>query len=188
MDYIRPNIIIGFHGCSKTVGMRVINGDSSDLTPSNNKYDWLGDGIYFWENDYKRAMEFAEEMGREEPFVVGAAIYLGNCLDLTCRQNLDIIKGAYEHLLEENVRASIRNLPGRRGLTENLPLRFLDCAVIKAIHDFNKVQNMQPYDSVRAAFWEGEPLYETAGFCEKNHIQLCVRNPQCILGYFIPRL
>ncbi len=26
----------------------------------------------------------------------------------------------------------------------------------------------------------------TAGFYTKNHIQLCVRNPDCIKGYFRP--
>ncbi|HYE54151.1 MAG TPA: hypothetical protein VD996_04880 [Chitinophagaceae bacterium] len=25
------------------------------------------------------------------------------------------------------------------------------------------------------------------GFHEKNHIQLCIRNPNCIKGYFLPR-
>ena len=36
------------------------------------------------------------------------------------------------------------------------------------------------------AFIEGEPVYQDAGFREKNHIQLCVRNPACIKGYFRP--
>ena len=26
-----------------------------------------------------------------------------------------------------------------------------------------------------------------AGFAEKNHIQICVCNPNCIKGYFLPR-
>ena len=36
-------------------------------------------------------------------------------------------------------------------------------------------------------FWEGKPLYPNAGFAEKNHIQICVCNPNCIKGYFLPR-
>jgi|GEM_PF-72246 hypothetical protein len=43
------------------------------------------------------------------------------------------------------------------------------------------------YDSVRGVFWEGEELYPGAGFLEKNHIQICVRNPNCIKGFFLPR-
>ena len=187
MYNFRPNIIIGFHGCSKDVATRVING-KEELEISRNNYDWLGDGVYFWENDYERALEFAIENNKEEPFVIGAAIYLGNCLDLTIRQNARILKEAYSNLLEENVRISTKNVAGKTGLTENLPVRFLDCAVIKAIHDFNEKNNFKAYDSVRAAFWEGEPLYETAGFYDKNHIQLCIRNTNCILGYFLPKM
>jgi hypothetical protein len=37
---------------------------------------------------------------------------------------------------------------------------------------------------VRAAFVEGEPLYVGAGFHARTHIQLCVRKPDRILGYF----
>ena len=36
-------------------------------------------------------------------------------------------------------------------------------------------------------FWEGHSLYPNAGFAEKNHIQICVCNPNCIKGYFLPR-
>ncbi|OQX80647.1 MAG: hypothetical protein B6D64_02915 [Bacteroidetes bacterium 4484_276] len=30
-------------------------------------------------------------------------------------------------------------------------------------------------------------LYPNAGFKEKNHIQIAIRNPNCIKGYFFPR-
>lgn len=71
-------------------------------------------------------------------------------------------------------------------ITDDLLLRYLDCSVIEALHDFNKAKGYEEYDSVRAGFWEGKEIYQTAGFRERNHIQLCVRNPQCILGLFLP--
>jgi len=40
---------------------------------------------------------------------------------------------------------------------------------------------------VKGVFWEGHSLYPNAGFAEKNHIQICVCNPNCIKGYFLPR-
>ena len=43
------------------------------------------------------------------------------------------------------------------------------------------------YDSARAVFFEGNEIYPSAGFKQKNHIQIAVRNPNCIKGYFIPR-
>lgn len=36
-------------------------------------------------------------------------------------------------------------------------------------------------------FWEGKPLYQGTDFKEKNHLQVCVRNPNCIKGFFLPR-
>jgi hypothetical protein len=31
---------------------------------------------------------------------------------------------------------------------------------------------------------EGDPVYPAAGFCEKTHIQIAVRNPSLIKGVF----
>ena len=80
-------------------------------------------------------------------------------------------------------------------MPENLPLvkngdlirRYLDCAVIETIHEFYKETNRPQFDSVRGVFFEGKELYKNAGFKEKNHIQIALRNPNCIKGYFIPR-
>jgi len=36
----------------------------------------------------------------------------------------------------------------------------------------------------RGVFVEGEPLYPGAAIQKFNHIQVCVRNPDCIKGYF----
>lgn len=43
------------------------------------------------------------------------------------------------------------------------------------------------FDSVRGVFTEGGPAFEGAGLFEKSHIQVCIRNPNCIKGFFIPR-
>lgn len=66
-------------------------------------------------------------------------------------------------------------------------LRYLDCAVIETVHTMRKDLKMLPYDSVRSVFWEGEEPYSGAGFRDKNHIQICLRNPNCIKGLFLPR-
>jgi len=73
------------------------------------------------------------------------------------------------------------------GSSTDLLLRKLDCAVIQTMHKINRFANKRAYDSVRGVFWEGKPLYPNAGFAEKNHIQICVCNPNCIKGYFLPR-
>ena len=65
----------------------------------------------------------------------------------------------------------------------DLLIRNLDGAVIEHLHTINTAR---PFDSVKGIFVEGKPLNEHAGFREKDHIQLCIRNPNCIKGYFLP--
>jgi hypothetical protein len=48
--------------------------------------------------------------------------------------------------------------------------RELDCAVIRYAHKLAKEEGIY-FDSVRAAFLEGEPLYPGSMFRKQNHIQ-----------------
>ena len=84
----RSNLVVGFHGCDKSVVDAVIAG-KTELLASANDYDWLGNGIYFWENNEDRAWQWAKQLSTrksssvKEPAVIGAIIDLGYCLDLT---------------------------------------------------------------------------------------------------------
>lgn len=197
-----PGLVLGFHGCDKSVGEDLLQGKVTHLKQSSNEYDWLGTGVYFWENDPNRAWEFAEEASRKPhlsrgsikiPFVVGAVIDLGLCLNLMDRRGLDEVVKVFETLEEIHEMLDI-SLPQNRG--KDLGQRFLDCAVIQSLHstraNLNKsrsksTQGKYPaYDTVRAAFPEGEELYTNAGFREKNHVQIAVRQTACIKGYFRP--
>ena len=167
------------------------------LRISNNSYDWLGAGMYFWENSPDRARMYGEELRKlnklKSPTVVGAAISLGYCLDLLDSGSLKLLKASYDMLIEtlkaagEEVPANTPGSNKHGSGSDDLLLRTLDCAVINFLHAQRKQQELRPFDSVRGVFWEGEPLYPTAGFKEKNHVQIAVTNPNCIKGYFWPR-
>lgn len=43
--------MVGFHGCDEAVGHETLNSTAKHLNPGSNRYDWLGTGIYIWEND-----------------------------------------------------------------------------------------------------------------------------------------
>ena len=58
----RDNLIFGFHGCDETVCDALVSGEQKNLNFSKNDYDWLGNGMYFWENDPERALEWAESL------------------------------------------------------------------------------------------------------------------------------
>ena len=168
------------------------------MLPSSNPYDWLGNGIYFWEDSVDRAWQWAVSScerynkkhpnePQKKPAVIGAVISLGNCLNLTDYRSSDVLKNGYE-ILKFELEINGKEMPVNRDVKGNTDLlyRDLDCAVIERIHQYNKEQKIRPFDSVRGVFLEGKPVYENAGIMEKTHVQLCVVNPNCIKGYFKP--
>jgi len=158
---------------------------------SNNDYDWLGSGMYFWENNPERALDYVQEhMGRrgikDDPAVVGAVLDLGHCLNLLEKYHIYNLKSTHSYL-KSLTKASGQILP-KNTVGKDKLMRHLDCAVIELHHDWNEnVDNEQRYDSVRGVFQEGRPVYPGAGFREKTHIQIAIRNPNCIKGFFWPR-
>lgn len=189
----KPTIVYGFHGLDKDVAIKILN-QESEFKHSNNKYDWLGNGVYFWENNLERAHQYAVQDSQrtnsnvKSPFVLGAVIELGNCLDLLDQKYNDFLKVAYEQLRNDLV-AEGKLLPENKSFGTSdfdFKARELDCAVIRYACALAKEQG-EPFDSVRAAFIEGTPLYEGARFFSENHIQLAIINPDCIKGIFLPR-
>lgn len=186
----RTGLILGFHGTDESIVNDVLNG-KSDLKKRDNVYDWLGHGIYFWDNSPSRAMDWAIDLSKrkgskiKKPAVIGAILDLGYCLDLLDYKNLEFIKFGYS-MLERTLSASKTPMPQNKGDDGDLTLRELDCAAIQSLHKSISDDNEKEFDSVRGVFWEGKKLYPNAGFREKNHIQICVRNIDCIKGYFLP--
>ena len=156
----RSNLVIGFHGCDQSVVEAVIAG-KTELLASTNDYDWLGNGIYFWENNEERAWQWAKDLAKrrnsqiKEPAVVGAIIDLGYCFDLTDSAYLQELKDAYESMVELYKESELE-LPQNTsiGKSTDLLIRKLDCAVVQTALTYNKKANAHPYDSVKGVFWD----------------------------------
>jgi len=139
----RPNLYLGFHGCEKSIGFKLLT-EPNDIKISQNSYEWLGHGFYVWENNPERALDWAKQHRK------------------------------------------IKDLPFDSAKDELL--RKLDCAVIQHMHYVNELDNNgNVYDTVRGAFSEGLPAYKGAKIYSKTHIQVCIRNMDCIKGFFLPR-
>ena len=177
------NLILGFHGCSNETFRKVLH-EQNPLKPSENSYDWLGHGIYLWENSYERALEWAKSKHQNNYGVIGAVIDLGYCLNLSDSKSSKILANSYK-ILESRLDSD--NFPQNHLKKGNVTLlRDLDCAVIQQIHLYNTEKGKKPFDSIRGLFIEGKVIYPGSGFREKTHIQICIRNPNCIKGYFAP--
>jgi hypothetical protein len=108
---VKPNLIIGFHGCERQVRDALLM-SPNDYKISQKPFDWLGHGFYFWENNYDRALQWAEEKRERgkiiEPAVIGAVLYLGHCCDFLDQRYIQhlahyfkLMKGRYELMGKE---------------------------------------------------------------------------------------
>jgi hypothetical protein len=104
------DFVIGYHGTDEAVVEDILAG-RTQLAPSPRGYDWLGDGIYFWEEDPDRAMWWAERthleavkandehlmpVKVEKPSVIGAIVYIGTCLNLAFDENQELLNDVYQ--------------------------------------------------------------------------------------------
>jgi hypothetical protein len=169
-------IVMAYHGCDALVAEDILGGQL--FRASENDYDWLGRGVYFWEFGPARAMDFARSKKYDKPAVIGAPIQLGNCFDLMDVRHTQELALGYKAL-------AALGMPLPKNCGADGKARFLDCAVVNYTLQVAQKAN-RPYDSVRAAFIEGKPVYPGGEIYEQSHIQICVRNPACIIGVFRP--
>lgn len=187
-DYQRT--VIAYHGCDESLADRVLlHGEK--LKISENAYDWLGKGIYFWEHGPHRAMEWARnrDIKIKKPTVLGALINLGHCFDLLDTRNTAFLPEAYEvlQIVHEYTGDSLpENRPVKAGNSSDLPLRFLDCAVINLAIEMRERETGQSVHTVRGCFIEGGPAFNGSKIMQKSHIQIAVRDTNAIIGYFRP--
>jgi hypothetical protein len=180
-------IVIGYHGCARSLAVQLLSGNLTIWRPSTNPWDWLGHGIYFWEWDAGRALRWAREKyaGRgEAPAVIGAVIQLDRCFDLTNERFTRMLAIGHEQL-ERDYRAKGESLPRNTG-GEDRPRRELDCLVINTV--LERTDPPRLFTSIRAPFLEGAPAYPGAMIRQYTHIQIAVRDSSCVLGIFVPNL
>jgi len=182
------HLLVGYHGCDRSFGEKVLRKEVP-FSAGDEDYHWLGPGVYFWEDDPLRALEWAKSKQArnacDDPFVVGALIDPGRCLDLQQRENLLLLREVYDAFRQERLELGLelpKNRKARNDSREVKVLRFLDHAVIATLHKVSPVE----FDTVRCAFSEGEGIYPGSGILEFTHSQIAVRNLACIQGVFLP--
>ncbi len=201
----RPNLMIGFHGCDELTRNNLVS-NPNKIKISEEVNDWLGHGFYIWENNYERAIQWAKDKAKrndqfKNPSVVGVVYQLRNCLDFTDSEYINLISTYYELFKQDCFRIG-KELPKNKDSKfdkyHDLVRRELDCAVIEYMNQqiYEEIENdvmsngfskLEHFDTVRGIFTEGGPAFEGAGIQRKNHIQICIRNLNCIKGFFIPR-
>jgi len=194
-------LVVGYHGTSREVADRLLA--PSSLNPaqshverpafraSTNVGDWLGHGIYFWEQAPSQAWWWADTQAQKgkhtQGAVIGALIDLGHCVDL-----LDPAAGWAGELESGRLRVEATlgaaALPVPRNANNH---KALDCAVVNDVC-LRQSDHGTPVDSLRALFAPSggglQRLWERSGLLRFTHVQLCVRNPDCFLAVWdVPR-
>jgi hypothetical protein len=161
---------LGYHGTSELAARAILN---EGFHSSDNDYDWLGRGIYFWQDGRARAWEWATQQHGQNGAVIGAVIHLEDCIDLLDIGWEGVIGSAYR-IMRANYRATHQLLPVQRGGAHRR-----DCAVINnAVRSYASQGKM--IRSVRSAFQEGRPMYYRSSLFDRSHVQIAVRDQSVI--------
>jgi len=172
--------VVGYHGCHRDFARDLVAGrvSAEEWKASQNEYDWLGEGIYFWEHAPGRAWQWARARYGDNGAVVATEIRLGRCLDLADTAFTGLLEGAYEDI--KNLYESLgQGLPKNGG--RDFKLRRLDRVVIGHFTTTaDRPGGYLHYQTVRCPFEEGEPVYEGAMIKTQSHIQIAVRDRRCL--------
>lgn len=205
------NLVLAYHGCDVTTRDGLVRGNLSPRI-SKNPYDWLGDGMYFFEGDPDRALKLAtfshhnpEKLLTKQPIatpaVVGAVLEVERWLDLTTQEGITsfttaasaVIKAAKTQGTEMPV-----NGPAFEGDDDDLHRSF-DRAACQMVHIFRgllhkdaltsgeteKIVATAPFQASRGAFEQGKPIAPASAMCADTHIQIAVHDLNCVRGWFM---
>lgn len=130
----------GYHGTSKENAMIILK--SKTFIPAGSSRDWLGCGVYFFENDLRQAYKFSKAKNKlsfEKVCVLGAVIKVreNQFLDLTVYEGREFFE-EYASLLKEKLKALDKKTGGSWKHKEGYVADFLN-------------EDM-PYDFIKAAY------------------------------------
>jgi hypothetical protein len=105
--------MIGFHGCDESVRNQLVT-NPDFVKISKESFDWLGHDFYLWENNYERALQWAEDKKRrgklEKPSVLGVVYQLDYCLGFSDSMYIRLI-GFYYNMMKEDLLQKQNVLP-----------------------------------------------------------------------------
>ena len=173
-----PLPIAGFHGTTKQAAELILNGN---FIPSRNRYDWLGDGVYFFQDAPMRAWDWARENHGSEAAVVGAELLLVDCIDMLDTAWTNVMTRAYDRFLEYHKRAGF-DFP-----TQTQGAHRLDREVVNYTIGVLAERGMT-IRCVRASFEEGRPVYPDSAFYDRSHVQIAIRDVDaCVTRKWLER-
>ena len=175
-----PIELVGYHGTNIESARQILQ---TGFTPSRNNYDWLGKGVYFWQDAPYRAWNWAGEYCKKkggDPAVIRSLVRIRrnefiDLLDYSQDPNwTNFIRTAHQCLQQQT---SSRLPPNKRAIGYH--------ALDKLVLDTLVEDILKPIDinilAIRACFQEGEEIYPGSAIYNKSHIQIAVRDTGSIV-------
>jgi hypothetical protein len=164
-------VIRGYHGTSATHAAVILR---DGFRPSDNDYDCLGDGVYFFEDGAAEAVAWATRAHPSEPAVVQADVRLEDCMDLKDSVGwVALLAQAYDEMLRVSREHGFR-LPRQTSNTHRLDRVLIEAAVAILEREGTRIR------AVRAVFAEGAPAFPGSFLSEGFHVQVAVRDTDLI--------
>ena len=161
-----PLPVTGYHGTSIESANAIM---SDEFRLSRNPQDWLGDGVYFFQDGLERSWDWARDRYGSQAAVIGVEIRLDDCIDLLDVTWNRVLAAAHDRFLHLYSQLGL-NLPHQtRGVHR------LDREVINYVIGVLAERGIT-IRCVRSAFGEGHPVYPNSAFLRHSHVQIAVRD------------
>jgi hypothetical protein len=167
--------VYGYHGTSMERAVAIVE---AGFKPSNNEYDWLGRGIYFWQDAPKRAWQWAQSNHPDNPAVVKSRLRLDrSCLDLLDIGYSPLLKTMYNGFITSYAQQNL-TLPQQN--PDRSKAHRLDCLFFNyVVSTFNNISDKR-ISSIRSAFVEGDRIFPTSAIYDLTHVQIAILDSNLI--------
>jgi hypothetical protein len=169
----------GYHGTSHRRAENIL---AAGFRPSTNGYDWLGTGVYFWQDAPNHALHWAQQNHPTEPAVIKSRLRIDNtCLDLLDMSGIDnsnFWMNSYNGFTEM-YRIEGQNLPTQNPVIPGkcrLDCAFFDYFVNTFTQKSISYRTSTMIGAVRCAFVEGKPIFPGSAVYDQTHVQISIVN------------
>jgi hypothetical protein len=165
------SMVVGYHGTTERTATQILARTFPLL--HRRTTDWLGDGLYFWQEAPYRAAWWAARRAakaRQRPAVVRAVVDLGGAIDLLDRSPMvEALLSLAHGMVSDRGARSLRNVGDNHAL---------DCAVINAAVELRLALSGAVHRVVRGVFVNERPRPYFAGsaLLKEAHVQFAVRD------------
>ncbi len=175
-----PIELFGYHGTNIESARRILE---TGFIHSRNSYDWLGKGVYFWQDAPYRAWDWAREyceQKADDPAVIRSLVKIRrdefmDLLDYSQDPNWANHLSRTHQYLQQQTRSVLP--PNKRAIGYHALDRLVVDTLIEDI--------LKPMDinilAIRACFQEGDEIYPGSAIYNKSHIQIAVRDTSSIV-------